>query len=64
MSVDDLMRAVSMADPEIDHDKMQEYLMWCFNTDSEGLKDVDPMDQTAILDRFANGNIMRVGKKM
>lgn len=64
VSVDDLMRAVSMADPEISHEKMQDYIAWAFNTTVDGLKDVDPQPQETIVERLSDGNISRIGRKM
>ncbi|XP_005105955.1 translin-associated factor X-interacting protein 1 [Aplysia californica] len=64
VSVDELMRAISMADPEIDNDKMQSYLAWAFKTSLEGVKDANPEDLGVIMERLENGNIARVGKKM
>ena len=64
MSVDDLMRAVSMADPEISHEKMQDYIAWAFSTTVDGLKDVDPQPHEAVIERLADGNISRIGRKM
>ncbi|BFZ19882.1 hypothetical protein BsWGS_22921 [Bradybaena similaris] len=64
VTVDALMRAISMADPEISNEKMHEYLTWAFNTTIEGLQDANPVDQSFILERLANGNISRIGRKM
>ncbi|CAG5134361.1 unnamed protein product [Candidula unifasciata] len=64
VSVDDLMRAISMADPEISNEKMHEYLTWAFNTTIEGLQDANPAEQSFILKRLANGNFSRIGRKM
>ncbi|KAI8791221.1 translin-associated factor X-interacting protein 1 [Biomphalaria glabrata] len=63
VSVDDLMRAISIVDPEITHDKIQEYLAWAFHTTKDGLKDVNPVDQSILLERLINGNITRLGRK-
>ncbi|KAH9502680.1 Translin-associated factor X-interacting protein 1 [Bulinus truncatus] len=63
VSMDDLTRAVSIVDPEISHDKMQDYLSWAYQTTKEGLKDANPVEQTVILERLFNGNVARVGKK-
>lgn len=63
ISVDELMRAISISDPEINNDKMQQYLAWAFSTNLEGVKDANPVDSAAIMDRLTNGNIARVGKK-
>ncbi|KAK0048078.1 translin-associated factor X-interacting protein 1 [Biomphalaria pfeifferi] len=63
VSVDDLMRAISIVDPEITHDKIQEYLAWAFHTTKDGLKDVNPLDQSILLERLINGNITRLSRK-
>ncbi|XP_055891072.1 translin-associated factor X-interacting protein 1-like [Biomphalaria glabrata] len=63
VSVDDLMRAISIVDPEITHDKIQEYLAWAFHNTKDGLKDVNPVDQSILLERLINGNITRLGRK-
>ncbi|CAL1533624.1 unnamed protein product [Lymnaea stagnalis] len=63
VSLDDLMRAITIADPEINNDKMQEILAWTFKTTQDGLKDVNPIEQSAILERLQNGNITRMGRK-
>uniref|UniRef100_A0A2C9JQP7 Translin-associated factor X-interacting protein 1 N-terminal domain-containing protein n=1 Tax=Biomphalaria glabrata TaxID=6526 RepID=A0A2C9JQP7_BIOGL len=63
VSVDDLMRAISIVDPEITHDKIQEYLAWAFHTTKDGLKDVNSVDQSILLERLINGNITRLGRK-
>ncbi|GFN79179.1 translin-associated factor x-interacting protein 1 [Plakobranchus ocellatus] len=64
VTVDDLMRAVSMADPEISHEKMQDYIAWAFSTTVDGLKDVDPQPYDSVVERLDEGNITRVGRKM
>ena len=58
------MRAVSMADPEISHEKMQDYIAWAFRTTVDGLKDVDPKPQEEVVERLADGNISRIGRKL
>ncbi|KAK7483032.1 hypothetical protein BaRGS_00025695 [Batillaria attramentaria] len=65
VSVDDLKRALTMADPEIDTDHMEAYVRWAFKaTTPEALADAEPIEQSKLLERLLWGNISRVGKKM
>jgi len=60
--VDDLKRAVSLADPEIDNKQMEKYLLWAFETESEKLSEVDAVEQSKIIERLQNGNLHRAGR--
>ena len=53
-----------MADPEMDSDTMDAYVLWAFNATPETLADAEPMEQSKLLERLMNGNVKRVGKKM
>jgi len=64
VAVDDFRRALTIADPEIDSEKMDAYVFWTFRCKRETMGDAEPMDQARLLQRFRNGNVKRVGKKM
>jgi len=64
VSVDDLRRALTLADPEIDAKKMDAYVFWTFKCRQETMGDAEPMDQSRLLERMRNGNVKRIGKKM
>jgi len=63
ISVDELTRAFAICDPEISQATMHAYTAWAFSTTVEGLKDANPLDSGVVIERLANGNIARVGKK-
>ena len=64
VSVDDLKRALTMADPEMDSSTMDAYVLWTFNATPETLAEAQPLEQSKLLERFQNGKVKRVGKKM
>ena len=64
VSVDELKRALTMADPELDTKTMDAYVSWAFSTTPETLADAEPLEQSKLLERLMNGNVKRVGKKM
>jgi len=64
VSVDDFRRAVTIADPEIDSERMDAYVFWTFKCSRETVGDAEPMDQARLLQRFGNGSMKRIGKKM
>ncbi|KAK7114786.1 translin-associated factor X-interacting protein 1-like [Littorina saxatilis] len=64
VSVDDLKRALTMADPEMDTTTMDAYVTWTFNATLATLGDAEPMEQSKLLERLQNGTVKRIGKKM
>jgi hypothetical protein len=63
VSVDDLKRAVSLADPEIDNAQLDKLMCWAFKTTTDKLYETDQIDLTQMLDRLQNGNLHRAGRK-
>ncbi|XP_076449888.1 translin-associated factor X-interacting protein 1-like isoform X1 [Babylonia areolata] len=65
VTVDDLKRALTLMDPEIDSSTLETYVRWGFALAPDAdLTEVEPMEQSKLMDRLANGNIKRVGKKL
>lgn len=63
VSVDDLKRALSLADPEIDNKTMDKYVLWVFSTTAEHIKEVESLELSKVIDRLQNGSIRRSGRK-
>ncbi|KAK2189473.1 hypothetical protein NP493_106g07058 [Ridgeia piscesae] len=64
VSVEDLKKAITTTDPEIDHDDMNKYLFWAFKVDTqEALEEVEPCDLAPLIVRLKNGDLKRIGKK-
>ncbi|KAL5022681.1 hypothetical protein ScPMuIL_001836 [Solemya velum] len=63
VSVDDLKRAICMADQEIDNMQMDRYLTWSFRTFPDKLHDAEPLEISKLIDRLQNGNLSRIGRK-
>ena len=63
MSVDELKHAIVTADPEIDNDRLIAYVAWAFSTTTDGVRDANPVENSVIVERLANGNVARKGKK-
>ena len=63
VSVDDLKRGLSMADPEIDNTTMNKYVLWVFDTTQDKIGEVDSLELSKVIDRLQNGNIRRSGRK-
>ncbi|XP_069112675.1 translin-associated factor X-interacting protein 1-like [Argopecten irradians] len=64
VTVDDLKRALSLADPEIDNTLMDKYLAWAFDTTEDKFNEVEPLEQSKLVERLRNGCLHRAGKKM
>lgn len=64
IELNDLKRAITIADPEIDANDMERYLAWTFRVTKEGLATTEPQELTALLTRMRNGNITRIGQRM
>jgi hypothetical protein len=58
VSVDDLKRSILQADIEIDNVKMNKYITWVFQSET------DPLPQDKVIERLRNGNVARIGRKL
>ena len=64
ITVDDLKKAITMADPEIDQKQMDVYLCWAFSVESkEKLDSTQSLELSFVIERLQNGLLKRVGKK-
>ena len=64
ISVDDLKKAITMTDPEIDYAQMDAYICWAFNVKSRAdLETVEALEIKPLIQRLKRGNLKRVGKK-
>lgn len=62
--MDDLKKAITMTDPEINHAPMEAYLCWAFNVQNrEELEDAEPIETKPLISRLKHGNLRRIGKK-
>lgn len=62
VSVDDLKRALSLADPEIDNKTMDKYVLWVFDTTPDKLEEVESLELSKVISRLQNGNVRRSGR--
>ena len=62
VSVDDLNRALSLADPEIDNKTMDKYVLWVFDTTSDKVAEVESLELSKVISRLQNGNVRRSGR--
>jgi hypothetical protein len=56
VTVDDLRRAVTLIDPEINGDMLEGYVNWV-------MPDGEPVELNRCIDRLYNGTVKRVGRK-
>lgn len=63
VSVDELKRGLSLADPEIDNKTMEKYVLWVFDTTADQVGEVESLELSKVIDRLQNGNIRRSGRK-
>lgn len=63
VTVDELKQAIVTADPDIDNDCLVAYVAWAFSTTVDEVKEASPVENAVVVDRLANGNISRKGKK-
>ena len=63
--MDDLRKALTVVDPDIDVNRMFSYMTWVFQVkNKEELESVEPLELSALISRLQNGNIFRPGRKM
>lgn len=62
VSVDDLKKAILMADIEMDNTKLDKYLTWVFQCDPP--YDTQPLPQPKVVERLQKGNVYRSGRKL
>lgn len=63
VSVDELKRGLSLADPEIDNKTMDKYVLWVFDTTPEKIAEVESIELSKVISRLQNGNVRRSGRK-
>ena len=64
ISVDDLKKAITMTDPEIEYAQMDAYVCWAFKVKSGAdMESVEPLEMKALIQRLKHGNLKRIGKK-
>lgn len=62
--VDDLMRAITTVDPEIDNEQLYPTLFWAYRCETrEELNDANLLPLDELEQRLINGAIKRVGSK-
>lgn len=63
VSVDELKRGLSLADPEIDNKTMDKYVLWVFDTTPDKIAEVESIELSKVISRLQNGNVRRSGRK-
>ncbi|KAJ8302492.1 hypothetical protein KUTeg_018888 [Tegillarca granosa] len=63
ITVDDLKRGFSLADPEIDINQMDKYAMWVFEKPKDKLNEAEPLELSRVVERLQNANVQRAGRK-
>lgn len=64
VEVEELQRAVTITDPEIDTDKLDKLLIWAYKvSDKSELSSATPIDIAEIKQRLIYGDIQRVGMR-
>lgn len=63
VSVDELKRGLSLADPEIDNKTMDKYVLWVFDTTQDKIAEVESIELSKVISRLQNGNVRRSGRK-
>ena len=65
VEVEDLKKAITEVDPEIDQAQMDAYLCWAFQVKEPlDLTMVSNIDLGDLIVRLQNGNLSRIGKKV
>ena len=62
--MEDLKKAITTTDPEIDQPELEKYLCWAFRTNKDELDDSAPQEKTGLMARLQNGNVRRIGQKL
>ncbi|XP_074645033.1 translin-associated factor X-interacting protein 1-like [Tubulanus polymorphus] len=60
----DVKRAITSVDPEIDSQQLDAYLSWAFKCKKDEIDQAEGGDIEQICERLRNGNIKRIGKKL
>ncbi|KAL4704149.1 hypothetical protein ACJJTC_012965 [Scirpophaga incertulas] len=61
VSVEALKRAFALADPAIDHVRMERYLRWAFGAEEDPLDSLAPQPLATLLSRLAVADVTRAG---
>ncbi|KAK3586266.1 hypothetical protein CHS0354_006958 [Potamilus streckersoni] len=64
VSVNDLKRAITLADMEINKEKIDKYMSWAFKTTKDKVYDSEPVEQSTIIQRLQHGNLLKTGWKV
>lgn len=62
MAVDALKGALLQTDVEIDPTRMEKALHWVYKSDQ--LNDIEPLEQSKVIERLQNLDIYRTGRKI
>ena len=65
MGVEDLKKAITTVDPDIEATDLDKYLCWTFSKNSkEQLDSVEPLEKAVLKLRLENGGLKRIGNKL